>query len=114
MNPELQQLLGALAGDQGHLTALLAWMAAARLPLKLCSEKLQSFLTESLAYLHDTPEKDDDLFALKILENPLYRVLAFFVDMLTSVKLPTAAQFRAQFPPTDPPNAIPIQTKPNA
>jgi hypothetical protein len=95
---ELQQLLTTFSGDHGHVAQLLAWMAAARLPLKLCSEQLQHFLAQSLAYLHDTPEKDDDLFALKILENPLYRAAAFFVDMLSSVKLPTATQFRAQFP----------------
>lgn len=66
-------------------------MATARIFAKPISGLLQSFLTKLALYVVATPETDDDVWVTKIVTNPIYRVLAFLLDWILSIKLPTEA-----------------------
>jgi len=91
----LAPLIDTLSVQHGWLAAAFAWIASARVFLKLCSPQLQQFFNESLLWVHASPELGDDAFVVRLLSNPLYRIAAFLLDYLLSVKLPALAQFRA-------------------
>ncbi len=92
---QLGPLIDTLSARHGWVAAAFAWLASARVFLKLCSPQLNQFFTETLLWVHDSPMLDDDRFVLRLLANPFYRIAAFLTDYLLSVKLPTLAQFRA-------------------
>jgi len=92
---ELAPLLDTLSAQHGWLTAALAWLASVRVFAKLCSPQLNVFFAETLLWIHDSPDVDDDAFVNRLLANPIYRITAWLLDYLLSVKLPTLAQFRA-------------------
>jgi hypothetical protein len=83
-----QPLLDLLGGNSGRLLQIIALIGALRIPVKLFSSQLQSFFERALARIVETADRDDDHLAEIILSNPVYRFLAFLVDMVTSLKLP--------------------------
>jgi hypothetical protein len=99
---QLAPFLQALSAEHGWLTAILTWMASARVFAKLCSPQLQQFFTDALLWVSSSKERDDDEFVLRVLMNPFYRVFAWLLDYLLSVKLPTTAQFEAMQQPRNP------------
>ena len=86
--PELQALLDTLAGQHGGLSAGLAWIAALRVSLKPFSIQISSVLDRAVNRACQTDDTDDDQFILRIFSARWYRVLAFLLDLLASVKLP--------------------------
>lgn len=86
----LQPLLDLLTARHGWLPAALGWMSALRLACKPISIWLQGALTELFAFVQATNESEDDEFVDAMLRARWYRVLAFLLDLLASVKLPTA------------------------
>lgn len=92
---EIQQVISALGGSHGWATAALAWMASARLAIKPGSEYVTTLLMRAAQYLHDSPDPDEETFIVNLLNGRTYRVATFLFDLLLSVKLPKAADFKA-------------------
>lgn len=86
-NP-FQPLLDLLGGHSGRVLQIVALIGALRIPVKLFSGSIQTFFERALARVVETSDDGDDHIAAAILRNPLYRFLAFLVDMVTSLKLP--------------------------
>lgn len=91
----LSPLLNLLGGESGLLAAIVAWMGAIRVPMKLVNSHLQSGLTKTLIYVASTPETDDDSIVVALLGSKVYRLMAFSSDLLLSLKLPNQTDFRA-------------------
>lgn len=83
METELQQALKALTGDNGFVVQIMAWMAASRLLFKAFSEKLKAAIESSQAA--------GNPFVAKIIESGAWKVFAFLVDLVASIKLPITA-----------------------
>lgn len=90
MNPTWQPLLELLTGKLGWLPALLTWIGALRLPMKLVQSWVQNFLTAFVARVAASPQTDDDAQLRKLLDSLGYRMLAFTLDAALSLKLPTS------------------------
>ncbi len=86
---ELQPLLDLLSAKHGWLASAVAWIGTLRVPLKLLQGKIQAVLSRVLAYVAETPEKDDDDFVRRLLSWWPYRLTALLADAVLSVKLPT-------------------------
>lgn len=103
MNDQITQVTALLGGHFGWIAATLGWIAAARIAMKPWSLKLQSWLSGIINYVVDSPEQDDDTLLGKILSSRAYRIAAFAVDALLSVKLPTSQTLvdaeKAKLPP---------------
>lgn len=84
----LQPILDTLTQKYPWLATLLLAMGTSRLLVKLFSDRIQKSLTAALQRVAESPEQDDDLLAVKLLSARWYRVTAFIVDILASVKLP--------------------------
>jgi hypothetical protein len=80
MENELKQALEALGGGDGIVVQIMAWMAAARLICKVFSERLKAAIESSQAA--------NNPFVAGIIESGPWKVFAFFVDLLSSIKLP--------------------------
>lgn len=96
MNETMQAfepLIKMMQGDNGWVTAVIAWMGALRLPMKIVSAWLQSTMTKALAYVLATPETDDDAFVVRVLQSKTYRFIVFLLDMFLSLKMPTVQGF---------------------
>ena len=70
--------------------ALAAFVGTVRLFAKFIQSPLQNFLTAAIARVNDSPEKDDDQLLHNLFAAPWYRLLAFTLDYLLSLKLPTS------------------------
>jgi len=81
MNEQLQPLMDAMAGKSGWMLAISAWMAASRIVAK----PLGAFIQDALSKLIST---NPDL-AESIVRKSGFRLFAFFVDLIFSIKLPT-------------------------
>jgi hypothetical protein len=90
MDTDLKPLIDLLSGQFGWIATVIVWVGAFRLAMKPVSAALQSVVSLLLSFVADTPETDDDALVLKILQSRTYRVIAFFVDWVASVKLPTS------------------------
>ena len=87
----LQPFIDAMQGEQGIVLQISAWMVALRTGFKPFSARLQLYLERIVSYVHETPETDDDKLLQRVLSSRAYRVLAFAIDFLASIKLPRAA-----------------------
>lgn len=102
----LQPILDTLTQKYPWLATLLLAMGTSRLLVKLFSDRIQKALTAALQRVVDSPEQDDDEIATKLLAAKWYRITAFLVDTLASVKLPSTASLKAMQAPKPPqPNA---------
>ena len=90
---ELASLMDLLSAKYGWAAAATGWITTARLTLKPVSSFMQVKMTEALQRIASSPEKDDDELIGKLLANKAYRLFAFLMDLLASVKLPTTASF---------------------
>lgn len=80
MENELQQALKALTGDNGWVVQIMAWMAALRLTCKMFSERLKAAIESSQAA--------GNPFVAGIIASGPWKVVAFLVDLVASIKLP--------------------------
>jgi hypothetical protein len=87
---DIQPLIDALQAKLPWLAALTTIMGALRLLAKPFSALVQSFFSKLLTYVESTPEKDDDTWVTTILGSKLYRLFAFVVDWVLSIKLPNS------------------------
>lgn len=85
---EIKPLLDLLGGEQGRLVQVIVWIGALRVPMKLLSGQVQGVIQRALDRVVSTEDKGDDALAAKVLASAPYRLLAFAVDMIASVKLP--------------------------
>lgn len=88
MENELNQLLALLGGDNGTLAQVIAWIGAARVPLKIFSGKLQNAMERAISRVTETEDPEDDELVAGILSSKPYRIGAFVLDWIFSVKLP--------------------------
>jgi hypothetical protein len=95
MNESLQPLYSLLAGKLGWLPALMGWMAALRVAFKFVSGAVQTRLSSKLAEIAGENDADEIGWIEGVLRQRWYRVLAFLVDLVCSVKLPSLAMFDA-------------------
>ena len=84
MNEELEFLWYHMRGDFGLLMAVISWVTAARLVFKPVTQFLQSYITQA--------GEADGKWATRVLESGGYKFIAFLLDYLASVKLPTRAK----------------------
>jgi len=80
MENEVAQALKALTGDNGVVVQVMAWMAALRLVCKMFSEQLKTAIESSQAA--------GNPFVAGIIESGAWKVFAFLVDLVASIKLP--------------------------
>ncbi len=90
ISPEFKPLVDLLSGQFGWLPAVLAWIGALRVPMKIASSHVQRALTGFVASVAASPEQDDDDAVRRILGSLWYRFLAFALDAVLSFKLPTS------------------------
>lgn len=91
---ELQPLLDLLSGKISWLATALAWIGALRLVAKPVSAAVQTAFSKLVAKAIETPEPEDDELVGKLIRSWPYRILAFLVDWIASVKLPTSDSLR--------------------
>ncbi|MBC8095741.1 MAG: hypothetical protein H7Y43_08005 [Akkermansiaceae bacterium] len=90
---ELQPLLNLLGGKLGWLPAATAWLLAIQTAMKFINSRLQAFLTERMANIAASESSDDDEYFGAFLQRGWYRKLAFVLDLVFRLKLPTYAEF---------------------
>lgn len=74
-----------------------------RVALKPISVLIQTKLSEALVRVAESPEVDDDTVVLRIVTSRGWRLTAFVLDLVASVKLPGRAEFeRAVSAPKQP------------
>lgn len=91
---ELQPLFDLLGGKISWLATALAWIGALRLVAKPVSAWVQTLFSKLVAKVTETPEPDDDELVARLIKSWPYRILAFLVDWVASVKLPTSDSLR--------------------
>lgn len=91
---ELQPLIDLLSGKFGWLSTVFAWMGAMRVAAKPISAVLQDGAAKFIASAIESESDDDDRLAASILGSRTYRLLAFVLDWVASIKLPTLKQYR--------------------
>jgi len=89
---EIQPILDWIVGKWPWVAGV---MASARIFAKPISGLLQSGLTKLALYALATPEQDDDLWVKRIVTNKTYRFVAFLLDWILSIKLPTESSLAA-------------------
>lgn len=89
-SPSTAPATGASPPLPHFLAALAAFVGTVRLFAKFIQTPLQNFLTAAIARVNDSPEKDDDQLLHNLFAAPWYRLLAFTLDYLLSLKLPTS------------------------
>lgn len=95
MMDQLQPVWDALSAKYGWGPAVVSWVSGitliGRVVIKPFALKLQATMTQ---YLADAKGNEDDFdYWHAILRSRWYRFPAFMLDMFTSVKLPTHAEF---------------------
>lgn len=91
----LEALWTALTFKQGVFLGIATWMAASRTFLKFVSKWLQSGMSTLVDRAVESKLTQDDDIAERILGSRLYRIVAFFIDWLASVKMPTSETYLA-------------------
>jgi hypothetical protein len=99
MNSQIQPLLDLLSGHAGWLPQALVWIGALRLALRFFNERLLAWLTVKLAAAAQCPGGDADTVWHRVLGSKSYRVFAFTIDLLFSIKLPSLADYLAELAP---------------
>lgn len=92
MNQEIQSLQDALQFKQGIIMFISAVMALSRILAKPVNEFVQSFLSKLIS--------NYPAGAATLVSNPFYRVGAFALDLIFSVKCPTPETVLAQIKET--------------
>jgi hypothetical protein len=87
---ELQPFLDLISGKVPWLIPTLAFLMALRLPMKLLSGWLQRVLTSFVDRVAASPETDDEELLERLLGSLGYRFIAFWLDAIFSLKLPTS------------------------
>jgi len=87
---EFQPLIDLLSGKFGWLTTVIVWIGALRVPMKIFNGWIQQTLTAFVARVAASPEQDDDEAVRRIIGSLPYRFIAFILDAVLSLKLPTA------------------------
>jgi hypothetical protein len=87
---EIQPIIDWVQKDYPWVATLIMIMGFARLLAKPISGWLQGVFSKLAAFVERTPETDDDEWLRRVLASVPYRVLAFIVDLILSVKLPTS------------------------
>lgn len=90
----LVELLRTLSGEHGFITQALSWIAALRLALKPGQLWLRDRLAAALARAAASDDPEDDRIIMSILSSPAWRIAGFVCDLITSLKLPSVADFR--------------------
>lgn len=91
---ELQPLIDLLAGKYGGLATVFTWMGAMRVAAKPISAVLQEGFSKAIAQAVDSDDDGDDKLVQAILGSRAYRLCAFLLDWIASVKLPTLKAYR--------------------
>jgi len=90
--PELsnlfQPLLDTLAARHGWVVCAVTWVGALRTAFKPVSGKIGRYLDRAVARVAETEDPADDLVLQRMLSSRWYRVLAFTLDLIASIKLP--------------------------
>lgn len=89
-------LLDLLGGHAGRVVQIVTLIGSLRVVFKLFSGRIQEFFERALARVVETSDTEDDHIAEIILRSWLYRLFAFLVDMLTSLKLPLVLPVNAR------------------
>ncbi len=89
---ELQPLIEMLKGQHGWVSAVLAWMAAVRVPMKMFSGRLQAAMTAKMAEAASVGGDEATDFE-GVLRARWYRVMSCVLDLVCSLKLPAHADF---------------------
>lgn len=84
---EIQPLLNALSAEHGWIAAFVSWMGIFRCASKPVGTQLQVGLSKLIANAPD--------WAVKLTGNVVYKVFAFLIDWLCSVKLPSQSSVAA-------------------
>lgn len=84
MNGELDTLIASLKGQYGLTLAFTSWVTCMRLVFSFINTKLKDFAEEAL------PSEREGIH--RLLGSLPWRILAFVVNMLCSVKLPLEAK----------------------
>lgn len=95
---ELQPLLDLLTAKYGWAATVIGWMGMLRIPMKLAQTWLQNTMTRLIQRVRETPDLEDDEMIKHLLSARWYRWLSLLMDVILSVKLPTAASFRTTVP----------------
>jgi hypothetical protein len=67
----------------------LAYIGAARIIVKPIGLKFQSAMTKMLSKVQETEDDWDDKLAVRVLASMPYKVTAWIIDLLLSIKFPT-------------------------
>lgn len=86
--------MNLLTGKLGWLSALITWMGAIRLAMKPFSAGFQARLTARMAEAANSQDPDEGHDWEAILRSRVYRVTAFFLDLVFSFKVPTWSDFK--------------------
>ena len=85
---ELKPLLDLLGGESGRIAQIVVWIGAIRIPAKIVSGSIQSAAERAIARVVATEDSEDDILLEKVLKSRTYRIGAFLIDWVFSVKLP--------------------------
>lgn len=85
----LKLSLAILEGHAPWLVSLMAWMATMRVAFKPFNAWLQKRITNYFMSSVSKPGGDHDAFIQNILVSKKYRTVAFWLDIIASVKLPS-------------------------
>jgi hypothetical protein len=81
---EIDILVGSLKGEFGYTMAFTSWVTCLRLVFSFINTKLKEFAEEALPA--------EQAWIQHMLNSLPWRLLAFTVNMLCSIKLPTTAR----------------------
>lgn len=85
----LKLILSILEGHAPWLVTLMTWMATMRVAFKPFNAWLQKRITNYFMSSVSKPGGDHDAFIQNILVSKKYRTVAFWLDILASIKLPS-------------------------
>lgn len=78
-----------LSGQHGWPAAIVTWMGAMRVPMKLAQGAFLAWLHRGVAYILRTKTTRDDAVLMRVIGHPAWLVLAWFMNATFSLLLPT-------------------------
>jgi len=90
----LSALLRSLSGENGFVTQALTWIAALRLAIKPGQIWIRDRIISVLQRAAESADISDDQIVESVLTSSAWRVTAFILDFLASLKLPLVDDFR--------------------
>lgn len=93
MNAELKPLLDLLEGKHGWVATAVSWLLAIQTALKFVNAHLQAALTAKMVDIATSGDQLDIDWFDAILQKKTYRLIAFLLDLILRLKLPTHAEF---------------------